>query len=158
DAIVAGHTHAGVAHFVNGIPIVESYSHGRAFGRIDLEVHPERGVVGAVVHPPRALCEPGSSASSDCVPGMYEGHEVEPDTRVAALIRPALDRARAAEERPLGVTLSARITADYDDESALGNLFTDLMRVAQPEADVALTNGGGLRADLPAGPLTYGHL
>jgi 2',3'-cyclic-nucleotide 2'-phosphodiesterase (5'-nucleotidase family) len=32
------------------------------------------------------------------------------------------------------------------------------MRAARPGADVALTNGGGLRADLPAGPLTYGHL
>src|SRR5690606_6530315 len=40
----------------------------------------------------------------------------------------------------------------------LGNLFTDLMRAARPQADVALTNGGGLRADLPAGPLTYGAL
>jgi 2',3'-cyclic-nucleotide 2'-phosphodiesterase (5'-nucleotidase family) len=32
------------------------------------------------------------------------------------------------------------------------------MRAARPTADVALTNGGGVRADLPAGPLTYGRL
>ncbi len=32
------------------------------------------------------------------------------------------------------------------------------MRAARPGADVALTNGGGLRADLPAGPLRYGAL
>jgi 5'-nucleotidase len=37
-------------------------------------------------------------------------------------------------------------------------LFVDLLVAAHPGADVAMTNGGGLRADLPAGPLTYGRL
>ena len=32
------------------------------------------------------------------------------------------------------------------------------MRQAHPDGDVAITNGGALRADLPAGPLTYGAL
>src|SRR5258705_7815628 len=32
------------------------------------------------------------------------------------------------------------------------------MLAARPEAQVALTNGGGLRADMPAGELTYGQL
>jgi 2',3'-cyclic-nucleotide 2'-phosphodiesterase (5'-nucleotidase family) len=32
------------------------------------------------------------------------------------------------------------------------------MRLAPPGGDVAITNGGGLRADLPKGPLTYGSL
>ena len=46
----------------------------------------------------------------------------------------------------------------YRTESAEGDWFTDLMLAAQPRAQVALTNGGGLRADIPAGPLTYGEL
>src|SRR5690606_38282236 len=50
------------------------------------------------------------------------------------------------------------VTASYGAESPLGNLFTDLMRAARPQAEVAITNGGGLRADLPAGELTYGAL
>jgi 2',3'-cyclic-nucleotide 2'-phosphodiesterase (5'-nucleotidase family) len=44
------------------------------------------------------------------------------------------------------------------EESPLGNLVADLMRQVRPEADVTLTNGGGLRADLPSGPLSYGAL
>ena len=32
------------------------------------------------------------------------------------------------------------------------------MRAARPKADVALTTGGSLRAELPAGTLTYGQL
>lgn len=158
DAIVAGHTHAGVAHVVNGIPIIESYSYGRAFGRVDLEVQPGRGVIGFAMHRPRDVCETGSFTSGDCVAGAYEGRAVTSDARVAELIGPALENARALREERLGVRLEQAITRSRDAESALGNLFTDLMRAARPDADVALTNGGGLRADLPAGELTYGGL
>ena len=35
DAIVAGHTHEGVAHRVSGIPIVEAFANGHDFSRID---------------------------------------------------------------------------------------------------------------------------
>jgi 5'-nucleotidase len=50
------------------------------------------------------------------------------------------------------------INAAYSTESAEGNLFTDLMLVARPDAQVSMTNGGGLRADIPAGEITYGQL
>jgi 2',3'-cyclic-nucleotide 2'-phosphodiesterase (5'-nucleotidase family) len=157
DVIVAGHTHRGVAHVVNGIPIIESHSYGRAFGRVDLRVIGDR-VDGFEVFPPRDLCGQGNADEGTCAPAEYEGRTIEPDTSVAALIAPAIENARAAQERPLGVTLAGRVDADREEECALGNLFTDLMRQARPSADVALTNGGGLRADLPAGPLTYGAL
>ena len=87
DAIVAGHTHQAVAHVVNGIPIVESYSYGRAFGRIDLVVDRTTGrVVEATVHPPKDLCESGSADAGDCVTGSYEGRPVEADPAIAAII------------------------------------------------------------------------
>ncbi|MCZ7682737.1 MAG: 5'-nucleotidase C-terminal domain-containing protein [Sandaracinaceae bacterium] len=158
DAVVAGHTHAGVAHLVNGIPIIESFSYGRAFGRVDLVVEPSRGVVDVIVHAPRELCEQGSADGGDCAPGTYEGRAVSPDPRVADTLAPALENARALRERPLGVVLEGAFGASCGGESPLGNLVTDLMRAARPSADVAVTNGGGLRADLPAGPLTYGAL
>jgi 2',3'-cyclic-nucleotide 2'-phosphodiesterase (5'-nucleotidase family) len=60
-------------------------------------------------------------------------------------------------EQSLGVELAEAIPRAHKTESPLGNLVTDLMRAAHP-ADVALLNGGGLRADLPVGPLTYGRL
>ena len=46
----------------------------------------------------------------------------------------------------------------HSQESALGNLFADLLLHESPGADVALLNGGGLRAPLPPGELTYGRL
>jgi 5'-nucleotidase len=83
---------------------------------------------------------------------------VIPDQAVARALAPDLARARSRREAPLGVTIRAPVPRAHKVESPLGNLFTDLMLAARPAADVALTNGGGLRADLPAGPLTYGRL
>jgi 5'-nucleotidase len=116
---------------------------------------------GKVIHPPRDLCPDAADPlvpASQCVVGEYEGRPVQPSAAIAAVIAPALDVAAKVERRPLGVTLSTPITRSYDAESAEGNLFADLMRAAVPGADLAMTNGGGLRADLPAGPLTYGAL
>lgn len=159
DVIVAGHTHQGVSHLVNGIPIVESFSYGRAFGRVDLVVERASGRVRDVrVHPPQDLCEAGSADGGDCTPGTYEGRAVPVDARIAALMQPSVDNAAELRVRPLGVTIvDGPIRASRPEECALGNLFTDLMRAAQ-HTDVALTNGGGLRADLPEGELTYGQL
>lgn len=157
DAIVAGHTHQAVAHIVNEVPIIESYAYGRAFGRIDLLV--DRGT-GAVrlgeLHAPRDLCS--ARPPAPCNPGQYEGALVAPDPAVAAMVEPAFAAARERKAAPLGITASKKIRRSRAEESALGNLFVDLMRQARPQADVAITNGGGLRADLPEGPLTYGAL
>jgi 5'-nucleotidase len=160
DAIVAGHTHQAMAHEVAGIPIVQSYAYGVAFGRIDLIVDRAAGrVVERRIHPPRWLCaDPHATPEQDCEAAPYEGQAITPDPAIAHAIAPALARAAALRDQPLGVTLRDRFTRDHDAESALGNLFATLMLRARPSADVAIVNGGGLRADLPAGPLRYGAL
>ncbi len=156
DVIVAGHTHARVAHVVNGIAIIESHATGIAFGRVDLTVDRQTGrVVTAEVRPPRDMC---ARPEGTCEPGVYEGAPVVPDAAMQRLLAPAFERARELRDAPLGVRAQARIQRSYGVESALGNLFADLMRTARPEASVAMTNGGGLRADLPEGELTYGAL
>ena len=154
DAIVAGHTHEGVAHRVSGIPIVEAFANGHDFSRIDLTVDRATGrAIDARIFPPQRICAP-----ERCAGESYEGAPIVPDPAVEAAITPALDAARAQREQKLGVTVVAPIRRAQKVESPLGNLFADLMRAARRGADVALTNGGGLRADLPAGPLTYGEL
>jgi 2',3'-cyclic-nucleotide 2'-phosphodiesterase (5'-nucleotidase family) len=42
-------------------------------------------------------------------------------------------------------------------ESAMGNLVADAMRARYPGVDAALTNSGGLRADLPSTPPSAGE-
>jgi len=158
DAVVAGHSHEGVAHVVHGIPIIESYALAVAFGRIDLVVDRDAGrVVDTRVHPPHPIC--GSlEAPEPCEPGTYEGAAVVPDREVAAAIAEPLARAEEIRREPLGVTIDGTFERDGDAESPLGNLLADLILEARPAADVALMNGGGIRAPLAEGELTYGEL
>jgi 5'-nucleotidase len=163
DIIVAGHTHAAMAHRVNDIAIIESYSSGRAFGRVDLRINPRGVITAANIRQPQELCQaPGEDGvqvqGKDCQPGEYEGKQVVFDRDIQAMIAPAEAAAAKLEREPLGVTLSAPIEKSYDRESAEGNLFTELMLAAQKDGDIAVTNGGGLRAVLPSGALTYGSL
>ncbi len=152
DAIVAGHTHNAIAHEVNGIPITQSFSAGRAFGRIDLAFDRDSKTVTDVrVFAPTELA----------VPAEYEGRRVERDQVIVEAMAPELARVRALQARPLGVVLDGPIRRVAVSDSPLGNLFADAMRAAVPDADVGITMsnvGGGLRGDLPGGPLTFGAL
>jgi 5'-nucleotidase len=159
DAIVAGHTHAAVAHVVNGIPIVESWSNGRGLGRIDLRVSRETGrVVRSDVRPPRALCVRPEASLDACAPGTYEGETVEIDRSVLEGIASELAQATEARARVLGVRAETALANAYGEEAPLGNLVADLIRESRPGVDVGLINGGGVRTDLAAGPVTYGEI
>ncbi|HYQ40325.1 MAG TPA: 5'-nucleotidase C-terminal domain-containing protein [Polyangiaceae bacterium] len=158
DAIFAGHTHAGVAQLVNGIPIVEAYARGRAFSRIDLRVDGvTHRVLGSEIFPPHELC-PRLTEGGPCTLTEYEGRATTEDLEIAQAIEPALAGAERFREAPIGCTVSESMACEHGIESALGNLFADLLRESVTGADVAILNGGSLRADLPAGQLSYGQL
>ena len=166
DAIVAGHSHAAVAHEVAGIPIVQAYSRGTAFARLDLTFKRGAGVVSARIFVPQALCAAvgpdGGCVAGGAQPPHYEAAPVEPDASVTAAMRPELERVTRWREASLGIVLETPLARNRDGlESPLGNLFADALLAAVPGADVAIGMGarrGGLRADLPAGTLTRGPL
>lgn len=182
DAIIGGHSHAGVAHFVEGVPVVQSFMGGKSFGRIDLTfVSPPPGAQGQPslardrtrIFPPteicsvqteqRLRCDREALAGAALRPTHYEGAEVKEDTKVAQAIAPHAARAVAAREERLGVSAPTALRRNYRAESLLGTLLADLIREGAAEAtgeriDIAFQNGGGIRADLPQGDLTYGHL
>ncbi len=162
DVIVGGHTHAGVAHRINDVAVIESFSSGRAFGRVDLRLAADGHVTSVKIHPPRMLCQGESDGNpmpvAGCTTGDYEGKPVVPSAAVQTIVDDAIAQAATRRNEKLGVVLTGVVEKHYALESAEGNWFTDLMLVAQPRAHVALYNGGGLRADIPAGELTYGAL
>jgi 2',3'-cyclic-nucleotide 2'-phosphodiesterase (5'-nucleotidase family) len=157
DAIVAGHTHQAIAHRVRSVPIIQSYANGRAFGRVDLTLDRRTGrVLASRIKPPHAICPSGKPAA--CAPGKYEGAEVLADGKLTALNASAFAAVRKQSHERLGVEVLRPLPHRRREESALGNLLADLMRQARPASDVAVLNGGAMRAGLPAGPLTYGSL
>jgi 5'-nucleotidase len=162
DVIVGGHTHAGIAHRIHNVAVIESFSSGRAFGRVDLQIGPDGRVTATKIEKPHAMCALDKNHNplpvAECAPGDYEGKPVVPDPEVQKIVDVAVARAAERRKEPLGVTLTATVTRAHGVESPEGNLVCDLMLAARPDAQVAVTNGGGLRADLPAGALTYGQL
>jgi 2',3'-cyclic-nucleotide 2'-phosphodiesterase (5'-nucleotidase family) len=168
DVIVAGHTHAAIAQQVDGIAIIESFSSGRSFGRVDLTVERRANSVSSKhIFPPRDLCAREDPVTHTCDPASpsrtmvearYENAPVIPDAAIDRVLAPALEQIRAMKERPLGIELATPIRR-LAPVSPLGNLFTDALLASVPSADVALHNSsGGLRADLPQGLLTYGNV
>ena len=148
DVIAAGHTHDGLAHQV-------------VFDRRT------RSVAQIQLFAPRQVCAQQDPTTGNCVPttesavpAQYEGRAVTPDPVVVQAMAPALQRVHELQATTLGVSLDAPIRRVGDLGSPLGNLFADALRDAVPGADVAVINNatGGLRADLPEGPVTFGRL
>ncbi len=177
NVIFAGHTHAAVAHEVNGVAVAQAYSWGRAFSRVDVTVAQSgeadgRGaavnVTGMRIFPPREVCA-REDAQGRCATGeaavrqsLYEGRAVVPAAAVDAAMKPALARVKALQATPLDAILETSLTrGSGTEESALANMFADAFREAAPGTDAAIGYAGGpggLRTDLPAGPVTFGAL
>ena len=167
QAIVAGHTHLPMAHVFQGVPITSVPEGGIQFGRTDLTIETAtRRVVAVRPFPPRNICLRENVATGDCqaevngAPAHYEGRVVTASDAVRDAMAPALAAVRDLRARSVGVVLNAPIERQGTSESPLGNLFADAIRETAG-AEVAISYGGGrggLRAALPAGPLTFGAL
>jgi 5'-nucleotidase/UDP-sugar diphosphatase len=91
-----------------------------------------------------------------------DSREFEADAEVAALIAPYIEKADASLKEVVGeaagdFVFGNRLTR-YQ-ETALGNLVCDAVvwyfrSVYRQDVDFAFHNGGGIRAGLPAGPIT----
>ena len=55
DVWIGGHTHAAIAHRISDVAVIESYSSGRAFGRVDLRIT-DTHVSGVTIFQPTLLC------------------------------------------------------------------------------------------------------
>jgi 5'-nucleotidase len=168
DVIAAGHTHGGLAHQVDGIAIVQPFSRGQAFGRVDVVFDRTSGTVARVqLFPPRQVCERQNAVTGNCVPSgvsgdpaQYEGRTVAPDVAIVQAMAPALQRVRTLQATPLGASITSAIRRGGDRGSPLGSLFAEALRAAVPGADVAVVNNAtrGLWADIDEGPITFGRL
>jgi 2',3'-cyclic-nucleotide 2'-phosphodiesterase (5'-nucleotidase family) len=137
DAIVSGHTHTLVNTVVNGIPIVQARSSGRAIDVLDVALDASAGT--PLRHEVREI------ASDTLKPVPAIDSIVQ---RAVALVAPLVNRHVAT----IPTTL-ARQGPQYP----LGNLIADAQRWAG-KGDVAIMNNGGIRTELRAGDATYGSL
>ena len=135
--IAGGHDHAAGQGLVNGIPIVRAGANGTAIAVVDL--YKTADVV--------TFTTENATVYADVI---------EEDTKLAALLAPF--EASAAERAAREITtLADALTNAWDGDRRLGELIADALRAAT-NADVGMQNSGGVRANLLAGPVTYGDL
>ena len=135
DLVVSGHSHSLVNTVVNGIPIVQARSSGRALAVVDIPL-PRTGEVVAVVR------------------------ELAVDSLRPV---PAIDSLVARAVAVIGPKLNEKITTLPADlpragsQYPLGNIIADAFRWAG-KTDFAIENTAGIRAPLRAGPVTFAEL
>lgn len=145
DVIVSGHTHqAYVCPELGGALATSAGAYGRLLTRIELEVDP-------VQH--RLL-----SRRATQVPVT---HDIEPDARAKVIVDRAVAEAAPVGSRRVGrLAVGLTKSASNAGESTLGDVVADAHLAAGRKlgAVIAFTNPGGLRADLPAGDITYAQV
>ena len=170
DAVVAGHTHHVVHHWVHGVPVIQGGSSGQFYNLIYLTYDwSERRLLtdrtrieGAVPLCPKVFENQGdcdgnrpapTQGRGSLVAPVFHGATIHEDETIAQLLEPALQKSEEAKRRVVGQAVNT-IEHSRRKESQMGNLVTDAVR-AKAKTDFALINSGQIRGVLEAGPITY---
>lgn len=136
DLILSGDDHLLTAWYDGDVALVESASQGDYVTVVELALDrvESRGEMRFVWSP--------SFRTIDTV-------TIEPDPALTESVQVYLDQLSAELDIEIGTTetqLDSRRASVRTQETAIGNLIADAMRTAV-DADIAITNGGGIRAD-----------
>lgn len=170
DAVIAGHTHQIVHHYLQGVPVIEAGANGLYYNLLYLTydwrqqklLHSETTIEGPV-----PVCERVFENQGDCnalrpaprngrgplVTPKFHGASIRPLSSVEAWAREVARNVESIKTRVVGSAQGA-LLHDRTKEAPLGNFITDAMRSAL-KTDVSICNPGGIRASIEAGEIRY---
>ncbi|GAB3600270.1 ExeM/NucH family extracellular endonuclease [Microbacterium tumbae] len=141
SAIVSAHTHLAYNHVIDGRPVISAGQYGENFGLMNLQVDAETKELISISNEIKPLTQGGQPL----YPAVEEVQSIVDDAKAEADI--------------LGAEKVGEITADFNrarqtdgaenrgGESTVGNFVADVQKWAT-DADLALMNPGGIRANL----------
>ncbi len=150
DVVMSGHRHSftnAILKNNNGkdILVTQSFSASTAYADIDVKIDP---ATKDIVKKSAQIV----TTYGDAGPGLT------PDTQATQLVSQAEQKVAPLVNQLIGAAqVAITRTQNSAGESALGNLIADSQRTAM-NTDFAFMNPGGIRADLDAGPVTWGEL
>jgi 5'-nucleotidase len=144
DLIIGGHEHTLLESHAGAAPIFKMTADARELGRIDLNISPTTGELDSIDW--KVIPVDSTTKEATEFAAVYR--------KYASLL--------AQLAKPIGrttVALDARSLQSRTEETNVGNFVADAFRKATA-ADVALMNGGSVRADeiIAKGPLTMRDL
>ncbi len=148
DLFIGGHMHRGVPKPwidpVTQTMVIQGYAYGSNLGWIILTIDPETKTISGYESP--AVRE-GSMIT------LFEDQFI-PDEEIGATINAQVAIAEKGMDEIIGSAGVYLSRTNVDAQSLMGNTICDAMR-AEVNADFSFLNLGGVRADIPSGPVNY---
>lgn len=157
DLLLTAHSHKSFIAYQGDVTVVQSLSAGREITEIPLvhdgtrlRVDRENIRKHYLLHAPvdSACGEPTIPLGEMAVGDLT----LTPSAQGRDIVTKYESRMTTNRCEVVGCT-DAEVVRNNDGECALGNLITDAMRAHYPQAQAAFQNAGGLRIDLPKGPI-----
>ncbi|OGP03059.1 MAG: hypothetical protein A2Z91_03700 [Deltaproteobacteria bacterium GWA2_38_16] len=143
--IIGGHSHILIPKpvEVGRTPIMQAYQYGKYMGELHIKINKKKQLIKGFSYVMHDLNE-----------------KVAEDSEMVAFLEPYLQKAKVYFDEKIGesmVDLMGERDVVRSQETNLGNLVTDLFR-SVTKADVAIQNGGGIRASIPKGKVSFGDV
>ena len=156
DVIVGGHSNTLLSNtsdradgpypdMVNGVAIVQAYAYGKYLGELNVTFDDDGNVTSAAGEPVLLDASVAEDASVKA--------------RVSELSQP-LEEIRNKVVAEAADAIGGDRAMCRSQECSMGSLIADAMlaRVKDQGIDIAIQNGGGIRASIDAGPITMGEV
>jgi 5'-nucleotidase len=153
DVVISGHAHSFTNTLLKNaagkeVLVTQAFSSGTAYADIDLEIDPAT----------REVMTKQARVVTTYHLDLAGLPIVQPDPAVAAMVAAADGRVAAIVNQVVAQTTAPLTRAQNGaGESALGNLIADAQRWKMG-TDFAFMNPGGVRADIAAGPVSWGEV
>ena len=141
DAIISAHSHQRVEGKVNGVPVIQAYKNGRNLGYVNLKFDDKNELV--------------VTTKLDDISKRKETLPVDKNME-DILAKFEADLAPIMNEKVTDLSVDLPHNRDTG-VSPMGATVAETMRRIV-DADIAITNGGGVRAPLMAGIITVGDM
>ncbi len=138
DVLTAGHCHERIARVAEGLPLIGGGQNMRSYARLDLSVDLAEGTV--------------TTLGSEVVDNRHA--EGVGDQAIAERVAAWDERAQEALGEEIGYTR----TGLKFRSPGLSNLIMDAWLWAYPSADLSISNQGGFREGIDAGPITLSDI
>lgn len=147
NLIIGGHTHTVLTTptIINGTYIVQTGCYGNNLGEVTLQFETTANSVKLVDTKYKLIPINGS---------------IPEDPAISAIIAPYNEELKGKMDGVIGqalVDLNGERKDIRSKETNLGDYVADWMKEVSG-ADIAITNGGGIRASIPKGPITVGSV
>lgn len=170
DAVISGHTHSLVHHWIEGVPVIQAGTRSAYYNLIYLtyDWNQKRLRTDKTrIEGPMPICPKVFANQKNCngdapappngrgalVTPKLRGSDITADSSMASVLAPTFARTESKKKEVVGIA-ARPITHIRAEESPLGNFVADALRDSLG-TQVGLMNPGGVRADWESGEIHF---